>query len=142
MSLDEGDVPIRPCVFGAGPGSVMSSVVCLGGTADRPRWLVFALDEAKVLKSGGRGTRLIDLEQGESLMQVIVVGEQGLELSGEGRGGKPMRRSVSQRELNEYRAPRGRKGKPIEPRWKASVMTPPGGGAGGASVGTSGGSAT
>jgi hypothetical protein len=65
---------------------------------------------------------LIDLEKGEALMQVIVVGEQGLELSGEGRGGKPMRRSVSQRELNDYRAPRGRKGKPIEPRWKAPVM--------------------
>ena len=118
MSLDEGDAPIRPYVFAAG----LALVVCLGGTAERPRWLVFALDEAKVLKSGGRGTRLIDLEKGEALMQVLVVGEQGLELSGEGRGGKPMRRSVSQRELNDYRAPRGRKGKPIEPRWKAPMM--------------------
>jgi topoisomerase-4 subunit A len=142
MSLDDGDAPIRPCVFSAGRGSVASSVVCLGGTADRPRWLVFASDEAKVLKSGGRGTRLIDLEQGEALMQVLVVGEQGLELSGEGRGGKPMRRSVSQRELNDYRAPRGRKGKPIEPRWKAPVMAQPGGASGGISGGTSGGSAT
>jgi topoisomerase-4 subunit A len=130
-------------------GSVVSSVVCLGGTAERPRWLVFALDEAKVLKSGGRGTRLIDLDKGEALLQVIVVGEQGLELSGEGRSGKPMRRAVSQRELNDYRAPRGRKGKPIEPRWKAPVMAQPGGGLaggsgglGGTSGGASGGSAT
>jgi topoisomerase-4 subunit A len=126
MSLDEGDAPIRPCVFAAG----LALVVCLGGTAERPRWLVFALDEAKVLKSGGRGTRLIDLEKGEALMQVLVVGEQGLELSGEGRGGKPMRRSVSQRELNDYRAPRGRKGKPIEPRWKAPMMAVAGRGQG------------
>jgi topoisomerase-4 subunit A len=126
MSLDEGDAPIRPYVFAAG----LALVVCLGGTAERPRWLVFALDEAKVLKSGGRGTRLIDLEKGEALMQVLVVGEQGLELSGEGRGGKPMRRSVSQRELNDYRAPRGRKGKPIEPRWKAPMMAVAGRGQG------------
>jgi topoisomerase-4 subunit A len=141
MSLDEGDAPIRPCVFAAAigsvEGSVAGSVVCLAGTADRARWLVFGLDEAKVLKSGGRGTRLIDLEKGETLLQVIVVGEQGLELSGEGRGGKPMRRSVSQRELNDYRAPRGRKGKPIEPRWKAPVMALPGRGQGGSTVASS-----
>jgi len=150
MSLDEGDVPIRPCVFGgrlgsaagAALGSALGSVVCLGGTVDRPRWLVFALDEAKVLRSGGRGTRLIDLEKGEALMQVIVVGEQGLELSGEGRGGKPMRRAVSQRELNDYLAPRGRKGKPIEPRWKAPVMALPGGAMAGGSGSASGGSAS
>jgi topoisomerase-4 subunit A len=119
MSLDEGDGPIRPWLFGPDE----STVVCLGGTPERPRWLVFGLVDVKLLRSGGRGTRLMDLEADEALLQVVVCGAGGIELSGIGRGAKAMTRSVSARELGDYAGARGRKGKLLEPRWKDAVMS-------------------
>jgi topoisomerase-4 subunit A len=119
MTLDEGDGPIRPWLFGPDE----STVVCLGGTPERPRWLVFGLVDVKLLRSGGRGTRLMDLEADEALLQVVVCGAGGIELSGIGRGAKAMTRSVSVRELGDYAGARGRKGKLLEPRWKDAVMS-------------------
>jgi len=119
MTLDEGDGPIRPWLFGPDE----STVVCLGGTPERPRWLVFGLVDVKLLRSGGRGTRLMDLEADEALLQVVVCGAGGIELSGIGRGAKAMSRSVSTRELGDYAGVRGRKGKLLEPRWKDAVMS-------------------
>jgi topoisomerase-4 subunit A len=77
----------------------------------------------KVLRSGGRGSRLIELAKGEALLQVLVCGEHGVVLSGTGRAAKPMSRSLNVRELNEFRGLRGRKGLFIEPRWKDCVLT-------------------
>jgi topoisomerase-4 subunit A len=119
ITLDAGDAPIRPTLFHPGQGTV----VCLAGTADKPKLLAFALDEVKVLRSGGRGSRLIELAKGEALLQVLVCGEHGVVLSGTGRAAKPMSRSLNVRELNEFRGLRGRKGLFIEPRWKDCVLT-------------------
>jgi hypothetical protein len=58
-------------------------------------------------------------------MQVIVCTDAGIEMAGIGRSAKPMSRTVSLRELGEYRAARGRKGKAIEPRWKDTVLSLP-----------------
>jgi topoisomerase IV subunit A len=121
ITLDEGDAPIRPTLFHPGQGTV----VCLAGTAEKPKLLAFSLDEVKVLRSGGRGSRLIDLGKGEALLQVLVCGEHGVVLSGTGRATKPMSRVLNARELNEFRGVRGRKGLFIEPRWKDCVLTAP-----------------
>jgi len=119
ITLDAGDAPIRPTLFHTG----QSTVVCLAGTSEKPKLLTFGLSEVKVLRSGGRGSRLIDLAKGEALLQVLVCGEHGVVLSGTGRASKPMSRSLNARELNEFLGARGRKGKSIEPRWKDCVLT-------------------
>ena len=120
LTLDEGDAPIQPIRI----APAQTSVVCLAGHPERPRLLVFALDEVKVLRSGGRGTRLVDISAGETLMQVSTCADSGLTLSGIGRASKPMSRVLHGRELQEYRGARGRKGKAIEPRWKDCVLSP------------------
>jgi topoisomerase-4 subunit A len=100
-------------------------VVCLAGTGERPRMLVFALDELRVLKNGGRGSTLVDLDKKEALLQALVCGDDGVVLSGIGRAGKPMDETLTVRALGEYRAARGRKGKVIEPRRKDPQLTLP-----------------
>jgi topoisomerase-4 subunit A len=121
VTLDDGDAPIRPALFLPG----MASVACLSGTGDRPRLLVFGLDELKVLKNGGRGTMLVDLDRNEALLQAIVFGSDGVVISGVGRGGKAMEETLTVRALGEYRGSRGRKGKVLEPRRKdPSLMLP------------------
>jgi topoisomerase-4 subunit A len=121
LTLDDGDAPLRPALFRPGPGTV----ACLAGTGERPRLLSFGLEEVKALKNGGRGTMLVDVQNGEALLQAIVCGADGLVLAGAGRSGRPMERTVSARELREYRGTRGRKGTVLEPRWKDPVMTLP-----------------
>jgi topoisomerase-4 subunit A len=120
VTLDDGDAPLRPALFVPGQGTV----ACLAGTGERPRLLTFGIDEVKVLKNGGRGTMLVDVDAKEALLQAIACGAEGLLLEGAGRGGKPMSRVVSARELAEYRGGRGRKGKVLEPRWKDPTMAP------------------
>jgi topoisomerase-4 subunit A len=121
VALDEGDAPLRPALFAPGQGTV----VCAAGTAERPRLLTFGVDELKVLKNGGRGTILVDLGPGETLLGVRVCGDEGVSLSGEGRGGKPMQRHLSARELAEYRGARARKGRLLEPRWRSVTLGAP-----------------
>jgi len=122
MTLDDGDAPARPALF-APAGA--TTVACLAGTGERPRLLTFALEELKVLKNGGRGTQLVDLDRGDSLLQAAVCGADGLVLTGQARAGKVLSRALSVRELAEYRGARGRKGRLLEPRWKDPVLAPP-----------------
>jgi topoisomerase-4 subunit A len=121
LTLDEGDAPLRPWLYRSGP----TTVVCLAGTGERLRLLVFGSDELKALKNGGRGSSLVDLDKGEVLLQAMLCGSDGLVLAGQGRAGKPMERSVSLRELGDYRGARGRKGKVLEPRWKDPILATP-----------------
>jgi topoisomerase-4 subunit A len=114
VTLDPDDLPLRPAPFTGGT----ATVACLVGSADRPRLLVFDVDELKVLKSGGRGTMLVDLEPGETLLQVLVCGDAGVVLHGRGRGDRWMSRPIAGRELAAHRGTRGRKGRVLEPRWK------------------------
>jgi topoisomerase-4 subunit A len=112
LALDDGDAPARPALFQPGH----STVVCLAGTGDRPRMLVFGLDELKVLKNGGRGTMLVDLERNETLLQAIVCGAEGVTVSGLGRAGRSFEETMTPRALGDYRGARGRKGRVLEPR--------------------------
>lgn len=121
LTLDDGDAALRPVRC----DDRHNMVVCLAGSPDRPRLLMFDRGEIKWLRNGGRGTRLVDLDPGETLFQVMPCGAEGLSLQGAGRGGKPMGRVLSLRELQAYRGARGRKGKAIEPRWKDCVLSHP-----------------
>jgi topoisomerase IV subunit A len=59
------------------------------------------------------------------LLQAIVAGGAGLVLSGIGRGGKPMERNLSAREIAEFGGARARKGRLMEPRWKDPQLSLP-----------------
>jgi topoisomerase-4 subunit A len=121
LALEDGDAPARPALFAPGQGSV----VCLAGTGERPRMLVFGLDELKVLKNGGRGTMLVELDREETLLQAIVCGADGVVVSGLGRGGKAFQETLTPRALGEYRGSRGRKGRLLEPRRKDPSLSLP-----------------
>lgn len=117
MTLDEGDRLIRPELIPEGA----TEVACLAGAPDRARMLIFALSEIKALRNGGRGTRLVELDAKEALLQVLAFGGAGsdaLAVQGAGRVGKPMERVFGPKELGEHRGVRGRKGRALEPRWK------------------------
>jgi len=122
MTLDEGDAPVRPVLFDPAGAT---TVACLAGTGERPRLLAFALEELKVLKNGGRGTQLVDLDRGDTLLQAAVCGADGLVITGQARAGKVLSRSLSAREIGDYRGARGRKGRLLEPRWKDPVLSLP-----------------
>jgi topoisomerase-4 subunit A len=125
MSLEAGDKPIRPALFIA---SVGTTVVCLSdgsGGGHRGRLLAFDIGDVKVLKNGGRGVTLMNLDPKETLRQVIVCGRNGLVITGNGNRDKPMERTMSAREIATYAGTRGRKGKLLEPKWKDVLMTLP-----------------
>ncbi|MFZ9679605.1 MAG: DNA topoisomerase IV subunit A [Quisquiliibacterium sp.] len=113
--LDDGAEPLRPALI----ASQLNSVLCVseGGKA-----LVFGIADAKVLRNGGRGVILMGLDPKESLLQAIVFGDAGVVLEGVGRGGKPIRREFSARELSGYVGARARKGRLIEPRVKQARL--------------------
>jgi topoisomerase-4 subunit A len=109
LTLDDGDEPLRPVLFGPGKDRVL----CLSGEG---RALVFGLDQVKALRNGGRGTALMALEPDESLRQALVFGAAGVVISGVGRGAKAVARDFSARELEAWAGVRARKGRLLEPR--------------------------
>jgi topoisomerase-4 subunit A len=118
LALESGDVPIRPAPFDPGLGT---TIVCLSegkGGGEKGRLLSFGLDEVKVLKNGGRGVTLMGLDDGERLRQAIVCGRDGLIVHGQGKGGKPVERTMSAREIGEHAGARARKGRQLAPSWK------------------------
>jgi topoisomerase IV subunit A len=118
MNLDEGDVPLKPALFTPG----MDSIVC---ASEEGRVLMYAIDEVKVLKNGGRGVILMGLEKKESLSAVIVTDARGVIFKGLGRGGKVREDQFSRRALEDWRGARARKGKLLEPRVKTPILVLP-----------------
>ncbi len=115
ITLDEGDVPLTPSVFMPG----MDRILCVSADG---KAISFALQEAKVLKNGGRGVILIGLDKNEVMAQAIVY-RDGVRITGAGRGGKHVDQSWSRRELLAYESVRARKGKLLEPRVKDAKLS-------------------
>ena len=80
------------------------------------RALVFAAEQLRVLRNGGRGSQLMTLEPDDVLSAVTAFGAGGVTVSGIARGGKATTRAFGARELEGWRGQRGRKGKLLEPR--------------------------
>mgnify|MGYP006276733649 CR=1 FL=1 len=118
MTLDEGDVPIRPAIFGTG----LDTVLCVSSEG---RALSFPISEAKVLRSGGRGVILIGLDDDASLSAALVCGSAGALLEGSGRGGKPIVRPLSRTQIAVWAGSRARKGTLIEPRVRDARLSLP-----------------
>ncbi|MBA3478820.1 MAG: DNA topoisomerase IV subunit A [Lautropia sp.] len=125
LTLEAGDVPLRPALFLA---SVGTTVVCLSdgsGGGYRGRMISFDVAAVKALKNGGRGVSLMGLDAKEKLRQAIVSGRNGLVVRGSGNRDRPMERTMTPREIATYAGGRGRKGKLLEPKWKDVAMNLP-----------------
>ena len=119
ITLDEGDVPLRPSLFKPGMGSVL----CMSAQG---RALVFGVDEVKVLRNGGRGVILMGGgDKNDPLRQAIVFGAEGVVVQGVGRGAKAVDRRFTANALQEYAGARARKGKLLEPRVKDARLSLP-----------------
>ena len=118
LTLDAGDLPLRPAVFTDG----MQTVFCV---SEGGRGLAFPLSELKQLRNGGRGTILMGLDAKESLRQALVCAAAGVVVRGIGRGAKPIERLLAGAALAAYSGARARKGKLIEPRVKEAALALP-----------------
>ena len=125
LTLDEGDSPLRPALFVPG----LDRILCVAADG---RALVFGLDQAKVLRHGGRGTSLMAADATKDpLAQAIVYGAAGVMVSGVGRGAKPIDRLFTAGQLEAYRGARSRKGRLLEPRVRDALLRLPRPGDGG-----------
>ncbi|UDG82414.1 DNA topoisomerase IV subunit A [Candidatus Vallotia cooleyia] len=108
MSLDTDIKPLAP--MPVWPNT--SQVACLAlGEKNKTRLLVFEVNEIKILSSGGRGLKLIRLYGNEQLHRVQVIGQDGLILSGVGRGKKQKQEILIGDTLASYVGKRAYRGK-------------------------------
>jgi len=118
ISVDDGAVPLRPAVAGAGDGRI----ACV---SEKGRMLVFAAAEIRQLPGGGRGVILMGLDAGERLVAATPCGEAGVIVEGVGRGGKAVQLHVRGRELEGHLGHRARKGTLLTPRVKPESLRKP-----------------
>jgi topoisomerase-4 subunit A len=114
VTLAEHDVPLALIPL----DGYAKQIACL---SEQNRLLVFNLDEIKC-QAGGRGVILIDLDQGDSLVQVRLFGEAGLNIQYQGRALKPIFSTLAQQDLEIYTSKRARKGKIIDKKWKSLLL--------------------
>jgi len=114
MNLDDGDQLITPSIIT--PHS--NAVACL---SEQGRLLIFGLNECKHLASGGKGVKLMELDSGEKLLAVQVISENGLIITGVGRGSKLQEISLSAKDLAGNIGKRARKGRLIPVKLKPPI---------------------
>ncbi len=116
LNLEPGDAPQRPVPVWEGADR-------LALLTNKGRFLLFSLEEVKVMAGGGRGTVLIDLEPKDALAQVVPVGPAGMRASGIYRN-KPTDDILYGADLDAYLSKRARKGKQLAVRPKSPVLSP------------------
>ncbi len=113
MTVEDGDSPslIRRVVADAKDMALLTL---------KGRLLVIALDEVKVLPTGGRGVSLIEPDaKADGLIDALALPPRsGLVLCGHGRTGKPTEESLDSRALKPFVGKRARKGQPLAVRFK------------------------
>jgi topoisomerase-4 subunit A len=76
------------------------------------------------LAAGGRGVTLLDLADGQTLLQALALSSAGLVLQGIGRGGKRQEETLAGAALAAYVGKRARKGRVANVKFKADGMRP------------------
>jgi topoisomerase-4 subunit A len=115
ITVDEGAEPLRP--QRADPATD-HLIACL---SERGRVLVFDASEIKALAGGGRGVRLMELDEGERLLAAMPASKAGLLLSAtRGKADKPVEIELVGPALDVQHGHRGRKGKLVD-----SKLRPP-----------------
>ena len=122
VSLNAGETPCAPSLVAGAAGPLTGDgqpaapladathVACASGER---RILTFAIDELKLMPTGGRGLALIDLEPGDVLAGAAAY-RRSVRITGTGRAGKPRDETLEIRSLNNARGTRARKGKPAD----------------------------
>lgn len=110
VAVDKGDALLKPLLLRPDDHAVAL-------LSRKGKFLVVALDELKVLASGGRGTILMGLDDGDSLAQWAAVGPAGITLRGVYRA-RDTELALSSGELAAYVGRRARKGKLLDVKIK------------------------
>jgi topoisomerase-4 subunit A len=116
VTLEDGDALLRPVPVFAGA----QQLALLSG---KGKFLVFGLDEVKVLSGGGRGTILMGLDASDGLSQVVPIGPAGLRVTGVYRN-RPTEDILSGAALQPYVGKRARKGRQLDVRPKQPLLSP------------------
>ncbi len=115
ITLDEGDVPLKPQVIAVNA----SAVAALSSNA---RLLVFGLDEMKSLSNGGKGVIVMELDKKETLVAALPISQAGLTVQGTGRGGAAKSENFNAKALAPYMGKRARKGKAVDVNFKPIAL--------------------
>lgn len=113
VQLDTDDALIRPVIDAK---ASQQRLLCL---TEQGRALVFAIDDLRQLKQGGRGVSLMDCDAKDPLTAIAAHTPLTVTIRGLARGSKAVQRELNMRDLAAYEARRGRKGKLLEPRIKS-----------------------
>ncbi|MCY7305348.1 MAG: DNA topoisomerase IV subunit A [Rhodoferax sp.] len=123
VSCSEGESLTRPSPVSGVSGSVAllpaTHVACAstGG-----RILTFAIGELNAMANGGRGLKLIELEDKDSLAGAAAY-TRSVKIEGIGRAGKPREETLEIRSLNNARGARARKGKAADLGFKPTAIS-------------------
>ncbi|HZS81120.1 MAG TPA: DNA topoisomerase IV subunit A, partial [Herbaspirillum sp.] len=78
----------------------------------------------KTLTNGGRGVILMELEKNEKLLAAQAITQQGVLVSGTGRGGRVQEVALSVTALSLHIGKRARKGRALQSKLKATALAP------------------
>lgn len=115
ITISDDDMLLSPCISSSAD-THLALLTTLG------RLLVIELTELRQLSSGGRGTKLIDLDKGDTIQQWAVGSADGFVLSGIYRR-RPIDWVISGDTLAPYLGKRARKGKLVERKIIDAVLT-------------------
>ena len=106
LTLDAAEKPLPPVLV----DPAHTQVACL---AQDGRLLVFALDELKLQRAGGKGLTLMDVDAKSGLISVASCAS-GLRVLGSGRAGKPKEEELKYTGLALHSGKRARKGRVVD----------------------------
>ncbi len=113
ITVDDGAEPLRPQPFDAARDLVL---LCM---SERGRVLAFVIAEVKAQAGGGRGVKLMELDEGEKLLAALPVSAEGAVFSAvKGTAARPVDVTLSGAALEAQRGHRGRKGKLVDSKLK------------------------
>ncbi|MHA3902968.1 DNA topoisomerase IV subunit A [Castellaniella sp. WN] len=116
ITLDKGDTLLKPLLLRADDTAVAF-------LSRKGKFLVVALDELKTLASGGRGTILMGLDEGDRIEQWAGVGASGVVLRGIYRA-RDAELVLTPDELALYAGRRARKGRLLDVKLKQPSLWP------------------
>ncbi|MGB3424868.1 MAG: DNA topoisomerase IV subunit A [Castellaniella sp.] len=116
ITLDKGDTLLKPLLLRADDTAVAF-------LSRKGKFLVVALDELKTLASGGRGTILMGLDEGDRIEQWAGVGAAGVVLRGVYRA-RDTELVLTPEELAQYTGRRARKGRLLDVKIKQPSLWP------------------
>ncbi len=123
VSCNQGETLTRPShVSGSSGTTPLASATHIACASTGGRILTFGIDQLNLMGNGGRGLKLIDLDDKDSLAGAAAY-SRSVKIEGIGRGGKAREETLEIRSLNNALAARGRKGKAADLGFKPTGVT-------------------